>query len=374
MNLETYTYRNILNTALAQVPDTVDKSEGSIIYDALAPACYVLAQYYLDLKEIQDMQFIQTSYGEYLDKLTSQFGVVRLEATKAIKKGTFKDSNDEYFNVSIGDRFSTNNTDNLIYTVIEKISDGIYKLECETVGTVGNSYTGEIIPVTYITGLATATLGESLTLARDIESDDSLKERYIALMNEQPFSGNVESYIELAKSISGVGDVQVYPIWNGGGTVKLSLVDTEYNPLTEYVLGEIQTQIDPTQNAGLGYGLAPIGHEVTVSTPEELLINVSAEIIVANDTEISQYQNDIEDSINEYTQEIRSSWGTKVGDSYNKTIYVSQILAKILSVDGVENVTNVQINSSTNDLVLVENGTTQQIPKLGIVTLTEDID
>ena len=40
----------ILQRMLSKIPDTIDKREGSIIYDALAPASKELAIIYLELK------------------------------------------------------------------------------------------------------------------------------------------------------------------------------------------------------------------------------------------------------------------------------------------------------------------------------------
>lgn len=371
MNLENYTYKNLMQTALAQVPNTVDKKEGSIIYDALAPACYVLSQMYLDLNEILKAQFVETSYGEYLDKLSTQFGVYRLEATKAVKKGVFKDSSNNSFNINIGDRFSTVGNDALTYIAIEKVSDGIFKLECEEAGSKGNSYTGNIIPITFINGLATATMEESLVLGRDIETDEALKERYISQMNQKAFGGNIADYVEKAKEISGVGAVQIYPIWNGGGTVKLSIVDTDYNPLSNAVVDSIQEAFDPTSDSGEGYGIAPIGHTVTVTTPTELTLNISADINTETGTTIEQVQDDVEENIGKYIDGIRENFGTSVNKSYTQTIYVAQILSAIINTDGVENVTNVTINGSSSDITLVETGVTQQLAKLGTVTLNE---
>ena len=42
-----------------------------------------------------------------------------------------------------------------------------------------------------------------------------------------------------------------------------------------------------------------------------------------------------------------------------------------MGVTGVVNATNVQLNGGTADLTLTENGTTQQVPVMGTVTLTE---
>ena len=43
----------------------------------------------------------------------------------------------------------------------------------------------------------------------------------------------------------------------------------------------------------------------------------------------------------------------------------------ILSVGGIANVTNVTINGNAEDLILLENATTQQLPILGTVSITE---
>ena len=43
------TFDYIMNRMLESVPDTVDKREGSIIYDALSPAAAELAKAYMEL-------------------------------------------------------------------------------------------------------------------------------------------------------------------------------------------------------------------------------------------------------------------------------------------------------------------------------------
>lgn len=84
--IEKYTFENLIKEALEKVPDNVDKREGSIIYDALAPACYQLAEMYMNLKNVVLNTFVTTSYGEYLEQRVLEQGLRRYEATKAIKK------------------------------------------------------------------------------------------------------------------------------------------------------------------------------------------------------------------------------------------------------------------------------------------------
>ena len=57
--------------------------------------------------------------------------------------------------------------------------------------------------------------------------------------------------------------------------------------------------------------------------------------------------------------------------TYAANVYVARITAAILSVTGVVNATNVQLNGGTADLTLTQTGASQQVPILGTVTLSE---
>ena len=93
--LEQYTFEYLMEQALSRVPDTIDKREGSIIYDALAPACYELAEYYMNLRKILIDTYALTASGEYLDLRVAEQGLTRYAATYATKKGTFVNNSDE---------------------------------------------------------------------------------------------------------------------------------------------------------------------------------------------------------------------------------------------------------------------------------------
>ena len=83
---EEMTFENILDDMLSRVDNDIDKREGSIIYDALAPAAYKLAETYFKLSNYTDLFFIDTTVGEYLDRKALDYGVTRKEARKAIRK------------------------------------------------------------------------------------------------------------------------------------------------------------------------------------------------------------------------------------------------------------------------------------------------
>ena len=60
-------YRYILSRMLERVPDIMDKREGSVIYDALAPAAAELANMYIELDSVLNQTFADTATGRYLD-------------------------------------------------------------------------------------------------------------------------------------------------------------------------------------------------------------------------------------------------------------------------------------------------------------------
>ena len=171
-----------------------------------------------------------------------------------------------------------------------------------------------------------------------------------------------------------IGGVQVYPTWDGGGTVKCSVVDADDMPFTDpAVLALIQAEIDPANNSGAGIGMAPIGAEVTITTPTSQTINVSATVSHSSGT-IESITTAATEAINNYLAEVRSEWGiAEISDpsTYVSNVYIARVTAAILGVTGVTNVTTVKLNNAASDVSLTENATTQQVPVLGTVSLTE---
>ena len=249
-----FDYDTILQRMLDNVSNNVDKREGSIIYDAVAPCAAELAQMYIELKNDIDLVFMDTAVEQYLDRLANQIGIVRKEATKAIKSGSFYDENDTLMDIELNSRFTNGD---YYWVVKEKISTGIYKMECENPGANANGCTGTLLPVDYIEELTKAELGEMLIPGEDTESDEELRTRCFDSINEKAFSGNIADYNKKTKEISGVGAVKVTPVWNGGGTVKLTILDSVFNKASETLINLVQETICPNKE-NTGIGIAPI--------------------------------------------------------------------------------------------------------------------
>lgn len=375
-NLQQYTYDNLMRTALSFVPDDLDKRQGSVIYDALAPFCQLLAAGALQLREYYTQTYAVTATGQDLDNRVAEQGIKRYQATKAIKKLELADKDGNPVIVPLGTRFSTVSTTNPInYAITSQYSEdnipvpGAYEATCEEVGTVGNQYSGNMLNIAFIQGLASAELSTTLVPAQNEETDDELRARYFETLNQKAFGGNIADYRTKVEALSGVGAVQIYPTWNGGGTVKLSIVDGSYSPCSEEFVASVQNIVDP-EESGSGIGLAPIGHKVTITTPQEAVINVSATLTLQAGYTLGHVQSAIESALAEYIYSLKMSWADSPDlINYTCDIFVSKVTAALVSIRGVANAYDVKLNNSSEDIILAQTGTLQQIPKLGEVIL-----
>ena len=369
IDFKSKTYRAILEAMLARVPNSLDKREGSLIQTALGAGAYALEEFYLDLNQVQAGAFLQTAVGADLDLLAVLANVARYPASPAVRLGVF--SLEE---IPIGARFSTiDGADSVNFTATERIGPGRYQMTCETPGAAGNRYTGPILPITYIQGLADAQLTDILVAGDDTEGDESLRQRAISALNERPFGGNVADYKRVVLAIDGVGGVQVYPTWDGGGTVKLSLMGSDWMPASQRLVDTVQLAVDPPPNQGLGYGTAPIGAKVTVTAPEIVTVDVSATLQLAAGYTPEQMRPLVEKAAGDYLLSIRREWAQPDAGqltSYSSWVYLARMTAAILLAPGVVNATGAALNGSAADLELIQTGLTQQAPVLGAVTLT----
>lgn len=379
-NLQQYTYDYLMELALSFVPDDRDKRQGSVIFDALAPFCQVLAAGAIQLRNFYTQTYAVTATGEDLDNRVAEQGITRYAATYAVRKIAVADEAGNPVVLPIGARFSTvSSTDPVNYTVTAQyVEDGVaiagsYEATCEELGAVGNQYSGNMINITFIQGLASAYMSTILVPARDEETDDELRERYFDALNQKAFGGNIADYKEKVKAIEGVGDVQIYPVWAGGGTVKLSIVDPTYGVCSPEFIATVQEKIDPENaqgDTGTGLGIAPIGHKVTVVTPSEVTVDVRATIVLGAGYTLGQVEGAIEEAVAGYIQSLRESWADATElNEYHCDVFVSRVSAAIVNVPGVSNVTSVTLNGAAQDISLTQSGEIQQLPKLGEVVM-----
>lgn len=355
---ENFTYETILKKMLHKIPAGINKEEGSILYNALAPAAMELQLMYIELDRILKESFVDTASREYLIRRAAERGLSPKPATFALLRAK---SVPVDIDIPLGSKFSKND---LTYVVVKKNGDGDYQIRCEMSGTVANKYFGEIIPVHYIKGLETVQIMELLIPAQEEEDTESFRERYINSFSTKSFGGNKADYKEKIKGIAGVGGCKVERATNKegeqkGGYVTAIIMNSEYQAPSKELIKLIQDTIDPEVSQGEGDGLAPVGHIVNIIPVQEVPIHIITSIKYHIGYSFQELKSYIEQAIEEYLLELNKNW-----ENANTTIVrISQIEARILRMDGIEDISETKINGIESNFVLERN----QIGKRGEV-------
>ena len=127
---------------MEDMPDGFDTQEGSLIYNACVKMALKLEEKYMADQYLHENMNPMTMDEEHLIPYARyERGLTIKEATNAILQAEF------FQEIPISSRFSLND---LNYIITEKISNYVYKIECETAGKIGNSYFGQLSPISYI--------------------------------------------------------------------------------------------------------------------------------------------------------------------------------------------------------------------------------
>ena len=390
---EDQTYENLLANAMARVSSTFDKREGSMVYNGVAPSMAELAQLYIGLDFVFTATYIATAPRDYLIERAKDRGLSPKAASTAVFRAEFN------IEVPVGSRFSC---EELNFIVTERMTGedtetGLsHKVTCETAGSAANDCAGDLIPIEYIAGLTTAKLVELLIPGDDEEDTEVFRQRILDAVQSQAFGGNQADYIEKVKAMPGISAVKVHPVWNGdiapstlipdatvtawytsaiaglsepvaawltavytaalnkrltvGGTVKLVLLASNNTAPSETLIDEVQTAVDPTENAGEGLGLAPIGHVVHVTGVEPVPVSITLNLTYASGWNWEAIKSYVEAVIDGYFAELAGTWAT----SDHLTVRISQIESRILSEcsDMITDIADTQINGKEENLVL----------------------
>ena len=403
---ETKTYEALLASALARVSSGIDKREGSMVMNGVAPSMAELAQLYIGLDFVFTATYLATAPREYLIKRAADRNMSPYPPSAAVFRAEFN------IEVPVGTRFSCEDLNFVVTARMDTSEDtatGLsHRVTCETAGAQANGYTGQLIPIEYVDGLTHAELVELLIPGDEEEDTEVFRQRVLDSFKSQAFGGNQADYIEKVKAMPGISAVKVHPVWNGdiapstlipdatvtawytsaiaglsepvatwltavhtaakekkltvGGTVKLVIMASDYKAPTPTLLEEIQTAIDPEQNAGEGLGLAPIGHVVHVTgvTPEE--VDIALHLTYASGWDWDAVKSYVEAVIDAYFVELSQDWAS----SDFLTVRISQIESRILSEcsNMITDIGGTKINGQENNLALGPDS----IPARGEVT------
>lgn len=378
----------------------LDSREGSLLFLAEAPAAVELQNLYIALDTVLKETFADTASREYLKLRARERALEPYPATQAVLEMTITPT-DLY--LPMGERFSIGE---LNYSVTGYKEDGVYVITCETPGEVGNDYGPTVIPIEYVPGLETCTITALLVPGEDEEDTEAFRQRYLNSLKSKAFGGNQADYIEKVSAIPGVGGVRVYRAWNSniapstlippkqveewmdtlqnvplavnqwlqtvlnagknslltvGGTVKIVIIDSTFATPSEMLVDQVQTALDPIQNAGEGLGLAPIGHVVKVFPVGTVTVNLSFSVYFQRGWSWGDVLPNAEQALKEYFTELAKEWA----DSNDRLIVrVSRVESRLLDVPGILDIAATELNGKAENLILP----VDTIPVVGTVT------
>ena len=400
---ETQTYEAILARMLQKalsVNGNLDTREGSLVWYGSAPAAVELQNLYIALDTVLNETFADTASRPYLILRAAERGLKPQAASPSILQMHITPTT---LPLPMNTRFSIGE---LNYYVSADCGGGAYEITCETVGEAGNRYAGEVIPIEYIDGLETCIISSVVIPGEDEEGTEAFRQRYMDSLNAQAFGGNRADYLEKVNAISGVGGVKVYRAWNSdlnptklippvgtdvwlkslsgvseairvwldavytaganskltvGGTVKLVIINSSFQKPSTTLVNQVQTAVDPVQNAGEGIGIAPIGHVVKVEGVEEEIVNLSFDLYYQREWSWEDVSVYVTETLHAYFLELAQGWAAQ---EEPLVVRISQIESRLLGITGILDIANTRINGKTSNCTLA----VDHIPVLGTIT------
>lgn len=213
-------------------------------------------------------------------------------------------------------------------------------------------------------------------------------------LKKKAFGGNRADYINKTNAIPGVGSTKVTRVWNGdispasmipneavqawyktglsslpaavqswitavynaaldlklttGGTVLITILNSNFDVANDTLLNLVKETLDPDEYTGEGYGLAPIGHVVSVVSAEAVEITVKTTITFDVGYSWSNLQTSIDEVIENYLLELRKTWA----DEDHLIVRISQIETRLLGIKGIVDINGTTINGAADNLTL----------------------
>lgn len=346
-------FDTIMEEMMSAFGADVRTDEGSLAYNACARIAEKLEEVYGDMSELSDNLLVDTMDITHLIAYAAERGISYRYATAPVAKGVFSQD------IEIGERFTCND---YTYQITEKIEDYVYKLICETEGTEANANTGALEPIDFVDDYQGGNITETLVSGTEDEDEEEFRKKLIESFQSTAFGGNKADYRKYVNGISGVGGCKPKRRTEDSPIIEITVIDSDYGvPSTEFIK-ELQDKIDPAENSGEGDGMVPICHIVEVKAVESEEVNVATKISFDTGYSAETSKSQIETAVNEYLLELCKSW--QASEFEDMVVRISQIEARILTVDGVLDVSDTTINDTGNLTLSYE-----KIPILGGVTI-----
>lgn len=339
--------REVLEAIAADGRAEVSTIEGSYTDVLVGPLALEQSKVYQALSAVLAIAFPDEGSGGYIDLEGGKYGIYRKVGTRA--QADMILSGRAGVTVPAGTVFCT--PDGLEFALLEDIllSGGTDACTVEAVeaGSAYNVGAGELSQMLQtISGLESWD-NAAADGGTDEESDAALFSRIDAYRKRPATSGNPAHYEQWALEVPGVGAAQVIRTWDGPGTVKVIVVDSNMAPAAESIVEAVAAHTEEVQ---------PIGAELTVVSAQALEVNVAAMVTLDGSASLEQVTAAFAEALREYLQGLAFSAPSIL---YNRVGYL------LLSVPGVADHAGLTLNGGTANVPIP----TGRVPVLGEVAI-----
>lgn len=344
------TANEITTAILNNMPDSYDRSTGSVVYDLQAPVGKELGALEKTNDMILNNAFFDTADDEHKEIIAKdRANIERKPATKAVGYVTI--TGEAGTVIEVGTQVAS---DFVIFLTAQEAtldSNGTatVPVECEEAGMQGNVPAGAIyeFPVT-ISGLNTVTNAAAITDGYNIESIEDFSARYHTAITKSSGAGTEADYEAWALSVDGVAAARCFGRTPSVGSVTTYIMNSNHEAASATLISAVHDYIETVR---------PCPATSIVYSVTEVTINVSVTVYVSSGS-ASDYEDAITAAIQAYI--------TSIGYSRDSRRVSSALIADaILGVEGVTDMDNLLINGEAASVSL---GNTE-IAVLGGVTI-----
>lgn len=344
------------------LPEDIDDTQGGFPWDFTKPTANEKAELLeFELMEAIKLMHPMWAYGTWLDLHAGEVGLARKAANQA--SGYIQITGIPGTTIPAGFIFAvpaTGGTAAIEYAVVSDTDidqTGTVSVLAKAVeaGTGGNVAADAIVimktPMKGITGITNT---DPMTGGTETESDDDLWQR----INDanagagESFVGNDSDYKRWAEEVDGVGTALVIPEWQGPGTVKIILLDSNGTAASPIIIADVYDSI--VSPGDRSKRKAPIGATVTVDKPDELLIDYSFTLELEAGYDAAEIADAFKAAMLIYYAEAKEE----------NTVRYTRVAAVLTGIEGVNDYSGLTMNAGTANIPIGDD----EYPVTGTVT------
>lgn len=342
---------------LSQVSSDLDTSEGSTIWNLLAPPAQEFSILWGLLDELVALGFLQSAQGEYLYARGEERGVFQRPAHRAAGTVTFTGTAGS--TISRGTVVSNTviggtDDDLILFATDQEVTIGAGKTTVDVgitaidTGVSGNLEAGEVNQIqSAVTGVDSVTNAAATGGGSDAESVEEFRHRALQFVRATRGSGTPDDYRIWTQEVPGTGTPTIQPVWNGAGTVRVLVVDVDGDPAPTQLLKEVEDYVTARN---------PIGSTVTIAAPTTVTVNVAVDISVGTGYTVTGLEDEVTAALRRYFATL------EVGED----VVLTKVGAVVAGVSGVTDYQTLTLAGAASNKVI----SAAQLAILGTVSLT----